>query len=211
MSIRVLPIALISAMAVGLASCSGSSDQPTAQPPPPKASASVGATPGASSGTSPGTASSPTADPSQNGAADAGVDPQQQGKPVATTTVPVGYKEDHKAKAKIDILSLKRSGKLLVLTAAVTPQLSDDSLQPTLFALMGNHSFDPSLVDSVNLKQYSVVGGAGPMHSSDIAVRAGSGSSMFVYAVFAAPPADVAKLDVNFYDGVPTFVGVPIR
>ena len=42
-------------------------------------------------------------------------------------------------------------------------------------------------------------------------VKAASGQPMFVYAVFAAPPADVTKINVLFADSIPALTDVPIQ
>lgn len=116
---------------------------------------------------------------------------------------------DPKGTIKVDVLRLERKDKLLVMTAAVTP--TNSLTGPTnLFRLLGDHSWRPRLIDSVNLKEYSPVTGNGALTSESTNVSAASGQPMFVYAVFAAPPADVTTIGVLFADAVPTLSDVPI-
>jgi hypothetical protein len=111
----------------------------------------------------------------------------------------------------VDVLALKRKDKLLILTAAVTPKNSLAEPQ-SLFRVLGNHSWFPKLIDTTNLKQYAVVrSGGSRLATSDLGVEAASGQPMFVYAVFAAPPADVTSINVLFADGIPALTDVPIQ
>jgi hypothetical protein len=74
-----------------------------------------------------------------NGAADAGVDPSNPGKPIASVTATTGMAADPRGTIKVDVLSLKRKDKLLVLTLQVTPTNSLSEPQ-ALFTLLANSS-----------------------------------------------------------------------
>jgi hypothetical protein len=110
----------------------------------------------------------------------------------------VGMSDDPKAKLRVDVLSLKRKDKLLVLTLQVTPTHMLIGTQ-ALFTLLRIRFWSPELIDSVNLKQYSVVKASSSLASSVTSVRATSGQPMYLYAVFAAPPAggDQAEPDLD--------------
>ena len=168
-----------------------------------------------SSATTSAVAGSPSAtgsaDPQRNGSAEAGVGLEALDHPIATVTAKVGMEKDPAATVKVDLLGLKRKDKIVVLTAAVTPTTSLTEPQK-LFRVLGSNSWLPSLIDTVNLKQYSVVRAGGrTLSSNDLVVQAGSGQPMFVYAVFAAPPPEVTKVNVLFSDAIPTFTDVPVQ
>jgi hypothetical protein len=191
--------ACVLSIGLGLTACSGSTSD-DAQ--------------GASS-TSEATTASPSpsgsSDPQENGSAEAGVGLGALDHPIATVRGKTGMEKDPAATVKVDLLGLERKDKVVVLTAAVTPTTTLSDPQ-NLFRVLGSNSWMPSLIDTVNLKQYAVVRAGGKILSSnDLVVRAGSGQPMFVYAVFAAPPPDVTKVNVLFSDAIPAFSDVPIQ
>jgi hypothetical protein len=130
---------------------------------------------------------------------------------LATVQVPMSLDNDQQALLKIDVLGLKRQGKVLVLTAALTPTTSQtDALN--LYEMLGQQSWQPQLIDVNNLKLYRVAtAGSGELRSKDIGDRVPSGSTLLVEATFAAPPAGVDALNLQFADQVPTFEGVRIQ
>lgn len=160
---------------------------------------------------SPSPTGSASADPEENGSAAAGVGLEALANPVATVEAKTGMEDDPEGTVKVDILGLKRKDKLLILTAAVTPKTSLAERQ-NLFEVLGDRSWFPTLVDTANLKQYSVVrSGGSRLSSGDLSVEAASGQPMFVYAAFAAPPADVTSINVLFADSIPVLTDVPIQ
>lgn len=191
---------LVCAVSVGLAlsACSGSDDSTA------KTSSTTSTAAGSPSATT-------TADPTENGSAAAGVGLEAMDHPIATVTAKTGMEKDPEGTVKVDLLGLKRKDKLAVLTAAVTPTTTYDEPQ-NLFRVLGSSSWMPSLIDTVNLKQYSVVRADRQMlASADLTVKAASGQPMFVYAVFAAPPPEVSKVNVLFSDSIPVFTDVPVQ
>jgi hypothetical protein len=195
--VKARALVVVGVVAALTAGCSGSSDPGDAAPP----AATTTSTPVSSPST--------TVDPTANGATAAGVDPSNPGPPIATATAPVAMFDDARAKLKIDVLSLKRKDKLLILTLQVTP---DNSLTgpKALFTLLGNHFWSPALIDSVNLKEYDTVSGSGQLQSGVTGVSAASGQPMYLYAVFAAPPAGVTSLNLIFTSSVPALNDIPI-
>ena len=160
---------------------------------------------------SPSPSGSASADPEENGSAAAGVGLEALDNPIATVEARTGMEKDPEGTVKVDILGLKRKDKLLILTAAVTPTNSLAEPQ-NLFRVLGSHSWSPTLVDTANLKQYSVVRAkGGRLASGDLSVKAASGQPMFVYAVFAAPPTDVTKINILFADSIPALTDVAIQ
>jgi hypothetical protein len=191
--------ATLAALALTAAGCSGATDDQGAQ------ETSTSAAPAASS------SPSASADPQENGSATAGVGLEDLANPIATVEAKTGMEDDPEGTVKVDVLGLARKDKLLILTAAVTPQNSLAEPQ-SLFGVLGSHSWMPTLVDTVNLKQYSPVRAkGGAMRTGDLTVKAASGQPMFVYAVFAAPPADVTKINVLFADSIPVLMDVPVQ
>ena len=198
-------LALLAAAALLSGCSSGGGDAPPTSTPGTSASASPSA---AAAGTSP----SASADPSQNGAADAGVDLATDGPALATASGRIPTDADPEASVTAEVLGLKRNGKLLVLTARLTRTTTQTGQSEALFNILGNAFFAPYLVDPVNLKQYTVVTSAtgARLTSQESAVRAFPGQPMYVFAVFAAPPADVTTLDVTVHPQIPTMQGVPV-
>lgn len=201
MRVRLLSAAVAAALAVTVAACSNGEQE---RPGPAAGGASSAATSSAPS-------SGPSADPEENGSAAAGVGLEALASPLATVEARTGMEKDPAGTVKVDILGLKRKDKLLVMTAAVTPKNSLAEPQ-SLFLVLGSHSWSPTLIDTANLKQYSVVrASGGRLASGDLSVKAGSGQPMFVYAVFAAPPAEVTKINVLFADSIPALTDVAIQ
>lgn len=174
--------------------------------------AAGGTTTTAAGGTGTTGTTAATVDPSKNGAAGAGVDPSNPGTPLATTTVPLPTAQDPDATLRVDILGLRRQDRLLLLTAAVTPTTTSSDAR-TLFAMLGQHTWTPKLVDTVNLKEYSAARAKSSsyLQTDDLGVSAVSGQPAYVYAAFAAPPADVTKMTVSFQSSVPPFPDVPLQ
>lgn len=151
-----------------------------------------------------------SADPAANGAASAGVDPANPPAVIASTTVPWPRSKDPEQTAKVELFGLRRSGKTLVLTGALTftTSVTDDV---SLYETAGNATWRPQLVDPVGLKLYRVVSWKGADVQADISnLRTPSGARVYLWAVFAAPPPGVTTLDVHFAAGVPPFTAVPV-
>jgi hypothetical protein len=196
--------ACVAALALSVAACSSEEKSPAGS-----GSGTASAAPSASSGAA--ASAAPSADPQENGSAAAGVGLEALANPIATVEAKTGMEDDPEGTVKVDVLGLKRKDKLLILTAAVTPKTSLAERQ-SLFEALGHHSWFPKLVDTANLKQYSVVrSGGSRLSSGDLTVESASGQPMFVYAVFAAPPADVTSINVLFADSVPVLTNVPIQ
>ena len=199
MRVRLMSAATLAALALTATGCSGASDGRGGN------EASTSAAPAASA------SASASAGPQENGSAAAGVGLEDLANPIATVEAKTGMEEDPEGTVKVDVLGLKRKDKLLILTAAVTPQNSLAEPQ-SLFGVLGSHAWMPTLVDTVNLKQYSPVRARGTsMRTGDLTVKAASGQPMFVYAVFAAPPTDVTKINVLFADSIPVLMDVPVQ
>jgi hypothetical protein len=191
MSARNVLAAGLAAALVGVAGCSGSlvgGGAGGTDPAAPKTGATVAAAPAAP-----------------------GVDAEAFRNPLASVEVPMPLDGDQAAKVKVDLLGLKRQGKVLNLTAAITPTttLSEDF---NLYELVGKTTWKPRLVDVENLKLYSVVANSsgGTLQSESIGDRVPAGAPLLVYAIFAAPPGNVSAINVQVADQIPAFENVPI-
>lgn len=202
MSPRPMPAAIFSAALATLmlvtAGCSASPD-------------STGGKDSSSKSAGSADASGEQQDAVDSGAVSAGIDPMKPPKPVTSFTAPASFNKDPEATTRFDIYSIKRQGKLAILTLSVTPTFS--TVDPaSLFSLMGNQSFHPTLVDPVNLREYEVVtSGSGSLSTNDISTKTPSGKPIFAWAAFAAPPANVSSVTLNLYDTLPGITSVPVQ
>lgn len=133
--------------------------------------------------------------------------PAQEDKVIATRTGGIATTGDGPARARADITALKRQGRTVTLNWTVTSLegrvnlhngLSTGPLDLTVSGV--------SLIDPVNAKRYRVArNGTGPDAECVCSRTQGNflekGNSAALYAVFAAPPPDVTKVNVE----IPTF------
>ena len=145
-------------------------------------------------------------------AADAGIDPAAPPQPLASVTMPgagsIGNTEP--TDITLDLLSLRRDGDLLVLNLAFTP----DKGKPTNYYGWTGTGWAPQVIDTTNLKVHDVVETAsGPVSTGTgpAGTSVGGGQTLYLYAVFAAPPQDVKTVTVKPADGAPAFTGVTIQ
>lgn len=194
-----------------VAGCSGGSDTAgkSATTSPSSSTASASSTSSASSSTS----ASSSVNPSANGASAAGVAETDVSKAAATTSV--AFKDPYSSgKVKVAVLPLQRRGKLMILTVAFTPTIAAGSERSTasVFSVLSQHLFTPSLIDATNLKKYSVVKSGGvTLQTGETNVSAASGQPMYAWAAFAAPQDNVSALDVQISDAIPRFNSIPIQ
>ena len=190
----------VAALVLFTAGCSGSSDTAEKASSPKSSAASPSSGPAAEQ-----------KDKVDNGAAAANIDPANPPKAIASLTAPLPYDEDPKTTGRFDVYSLKRQGKLVLLTFSLTPNFST-AKPASLFLLQGGRLFDPTLTDPVNLRAYRVVKADGrALSSGNNQSRSHSGEPMFLWAAFAAPPTNVEKVNLNIFDTLPTFIDVPIQ
>ncbi|MCF6476641.1 hypothetical protein FAF44_51175 [Nonomuraea sp. MG754425] len=150
-------------------------------------------------------ASAPTSEPASEPSAGQGeqsAPPQQQGAPIASHEAEVSS-GGMSGKGRIEITSLKRQGRTLTLNWTVTATdgkvnlhngLSGGTLDYTVSAV--------SLIDPVNAKRYRTARNGTGENATCVCSRTQgqfleSGAASTLYAVFAAPPADVTRLNVE--------------
>jgi hypothetical protein len=142
--------------------------------------------------------------------------PRSSGKPLASETGETAVYPG--GKVDIDAMSMRVSegGKLMVLTLRFTPHLpagSED--RPRIYDLIGQtplKSFEPALVDTVNLKRYSVVKDdqENELKSDDISTVIANNHSGLATYTFAAPPANVTEMNVHVDPWQP-FSTIPVQ
>lgn len=145
-------------------------------------------------------------------AQDAGIDPTSPPQPISTVTMPGRPLDGDPVDLTVDLFSLKRQGDLLVLTIGITPDADADSKSLAYLGWTGT-TWSPQLVDTTNLKVHRVVEADGSKVSSSTgatSTQVGPGQTLYLYAVFAAPPQDVTTMTVKPADGAPAITGVKI-
>jgi hypothetical protein len=168
----------------------------------------AGSTGSAKSSSAPGA----TNDPATNGANQIGVDEPDLSKVMFSKQFAIPGEPQHKV--TVGILSLERKDKVAILKVVATPDFADKSATQRIGFKDAVHSFPlwwlPTLLDLTNLKQYKVLAGSGGYLNYEDG-EAVSGQPIYAWAVFAAPPANVTKLDLNLVSWMPRFTNVPIR
>ena len=136
-----------------------------------------------------------------------------EGRTIATVTVPAVVGEDPEATMDVALYTLRRDGETLILNGSFTVNSEDgEQEERQLFHYLGNHGWAPHLIDSANLTRHDVLASAPTTAMTPSqSFRFRPGQTFYVYAAFAAPPADVESINVQLVDGAPMIVDVPIR
>jgi hypothetical protein len=115
------------------------------------------------------------------------------------------------AKVEIGIVSLKTSGRLANLTLYVTPHVPG-AQTTTVYRLLGGHSPDLYLLDTVNLKRHVVVKDSGghALEPDYVLQDLPIGQPTLQNYTFAAPPDNVRTVDLHFGPFLP-FRNVPVE
>lgn len=136
----------------------------------------------------------------------------QPGEALAKKTVPALNSKD--GTVEIAIRALKVEDRLMRLTMSFAPKFPsaapDESIN--LFEMHGKSTMYVTLVDPVNLKRYVVVKDADrkALEPDQVFTAAVNGASVTGTWTFAAPPADVEKLDVQVGE-FPPFSDVEVQ
>ncbi|GGT03537.1 hypothetical protein ACFFV7_10475 [Nonomuraea spiralis] len=143
-----------------------------------------------------------TAPGAQQSAAPQQSAPVQQDEPIATRETKVGSGGQY-GKARVEITSLKREGRTVTLNWTVTAIEGKVNLHNGLGTGTLDYSVaNVSLIDPVNAKRYRVArNGTGPDAKCVCSGTQGqfleAGNASTLYAVFAAPPPEVTKVNVE--------------
>lgn len=112
------------------------------------------------------------------------------------------------------VTGLRAEGRLMTLTLAFTPHSPEAAPGDTLslYDLNGSDPLYVTLIDPVNLRRYMVVkdSSGAELGSNVVDTEAPLDATGTAKYTFAAPPADVAKIDVSVGEW-PTFRDVPIQ
>ncbi|MCL2454800.1 MAG: hypothetical protein FWD18_05800 [Micrococcales bacterium] len=140
--------------------------------------------------------------------ATAGVHQVDLGAPLVSQEVPVPGSEGDTV--TVGVLSLEVRGKLMILHMVFTPDFSSvaKGKEISLATMLGGRSLRAELVDTENLKVYSVVGSAA---TNAYSTKTVSGTPMYVWATFAAPENDNELFDVRVDDAWPVFTSIPVE
>lgn len=174
-----------------------------------------GSTAGAGTDTTESEDTTDSGDVTADSAAAAGVDPAELGEPIATVTRPAEVEGDPDATMEVSLYSLERDGQALIGIFSFTVSSDATNAEPKwLYRYLRDTSWNPHLIDTVNLTRHDVLSAGGAkLASTD---SQGStyfrpGQTLYAYAAFAPPPADVTTMTVQLVDGTVPVQGVPVR
>ncbi|WP_143590294.1 hypothetical protein [Thermoactinospora rubra] len=135
----------------------------------------------------------------------------------ATVLAKATYDSPFQEQGKVDVAvhSLTRRGKLVDLVFSLTPRLPS-GVEPkerkvSPYDIVGDKSFEVTLIDTVNLKRHMVVkDSAGKeLKPDDVWTNILVGQQLVMTYTFAAPPENVTSMDVHVSDWAP-FRDVPV-
>ena len=154
-----------------------------------------------------------TSDTAEQSAEAAGIDLAELGEPIASSTIPAVVEGDPEATMDVALYSLRRDGDTLILNGSFRVNSEDGSKDAQwIYDYLGGHGWGPHLIDSANLTRHDVLASAPTTAMTPSqSFRFRPGQTFYVYAAFAAPPADVESINVQLVDGAPMIVDVPIR
>jgi len=127
------------------------------------------------------------------------------------------YSAPFAPKGTVDVAvhSLKRRGKLVDLVFSITPHVPpgvqfDDELSP--FDILGDQSFNVTLIDTVNVKRHVVVKDSEgkELKPDDVWTETRIDQPLVLTYTFAAPPENVTTMDVHIANWAP-FTDVPVE
>ncbi|MEO3876078.1 hypothetical protein ABGB18_45550 [Nonomuraea sp. B12E4] len=140
--------------------------------------------------------------------------PPQQGTVIASRETKVAAGGQY-GKARVDITALKRQGKTISLNWTVTATEGSVNLHNGMGSSALDYSVSAvSLIDPVNAKRYRVARNGTDANAECVCSGTQgqflkSSDATTLYAVFAAPPADVTKINIEM-PMVGVFTDVPI-
>lgn len=196
MSIRISAIALSAAAAVALTGCSlGDSDQASGDDSGQAAHSAQNAASGSDGG---------GVDAEESGAKDAGIDPDNPPKAIASTTLHV--ENDAVDSTKVELVELRRDENVMVATFRLTGQ-GRGTEDTSAFDLLGDNTFAPTFVDFKNMEKYTNVT---DLTSNDIAAEAPLGKPVYVFTAFPLPRQGVDTMDLQLISARPEITDVPM-
>lgn len=140
------------------------------------------------------------------------VDLDQLPEAIASASVPAHVDGDPDATLTVSLHELRRDGKRLIALFSFLVESTNEDEANWLYDYLGGDSWDPYLIDPVNLTKHLVLTGAGQRAQTDSqGAEFRPGQTLHGYAMFAAPPEDVTAMDVMLVEGAALATGVEIR
>ena len=104
---------------------------------------------------------------------------------------------------EVGVLGLKVDGKVQVLSLVLTPHLTSQSQDSSVYlsGIFGPGGFAPQLIDRKNLKIYSAVEASAS--SALYSIKTGNDQPLYAYAVFASPEDKNMEFDLRLIDAWP--------
>lgn len=203
---RTLGLGLVTALA--LSACQFGTGDPDASSTAPSTDPG-GGTGAASDGGGATATGSAVADDDATGA---GVDLTDLGEAVATATIPAIVEGDAGATMTVSLYGLRRTDNTLAATFSFLVTSATSDKEEWIYTYLGNQAWSPYAIDTVNLNKHGVMNKDLKKAQTDYqGVKFRPGQTLYAFAVFAAPPADVASMDVSLVDGAPLATGVKIQ
>lgn len=144
-----------------------------------------------------------SADPDAQGATAVGIDLSNQPAAIASVTVP--YSGDERIEnVKVDLIELRHRDKLMYGIFRVTAQ-GDYAETLSLYSILGDTSWEPSVLDMKNLKEYRPLSELTTGQFSEAA----AGQPIYVHAGWAYPEG-AETVDIRISGGFPLLEGVPV-
>lgn len=159
-----------------------------------------------------GESAAPAPAPAGGGGSDGGSGSVDAGSPLVKKTVRALDSKD--GTVEIAVLDLKVEDRLMRLTASFAPKFPSETPDESisLYDMNGGSPLYVTLVDPIGLKRYVVVEDSeGRALAPDVvSTAAANGAAVTATWTFAAPPADVPKIDVQVGEW-PPFSDVEIQ
>lgn len=154
-----------------------------------------------------------TDDVTSQSAAAAGVDPSTVGEPIATVSVPARVEGDPEATMDVSLYSLTRDGESLIGIYSFTVRSETGADAPEwIWDYLGGQAWRPHLIDTQNLTRHDVLRQGVTFAMTDYqGVKFRPGQTLFAYAAFAAPPADVTTMTASLVDGAAAVPEAPVQ
>ena len=131
---------------------------------------------------------------------------------VASGTVPATVDGDPDAALTVSLHELRRDEKRVIALFSFLVESTEEDEAYWLYDYLGAESWEPYLIDPVNLTKHLVLrdGAEAAMTDSQVADFR-PGQTLRGYAMFAAPPEDVTAMDVMLVEGATIATGIEIR
>jgi hypothetical protein len=127
---------------------------------------------------------------------------------VGETTLPYSGRD---GEAVVEVHALRARGELVQLTLTFTAEGGDDGATASLYDLWGSAGSSPYLVDTASLNRHDVVApeGGSPLAPDVVGTSLSFGEPRSLSYTFAAPPENVASMDV-YVGAAPPVTDVPV-